>query len=429
VEITEHLQILAALGGVTLIAAWMPSVAERTKISYTIVMLLLGIVVYLLDVPLAWPDPFWPDSWTMMFTEAVVIISLMSVGLKIGKFYDWKHWQGPLRLLLITMPLCIAGAVILGHYLLGLPIASAVLLGAVLAPTDPVMASEVQIDPVKEESEDDFDPIRFSLTGEASLNDGLAFPFTWLAVLLAQQNGNWGEVDWLHWLSYYVVLKIVVGILVGYLFGREVGWLLEDLPRKLSLKTRDGFVAFSTTFLVYAAAELLSGYGFIAVFIAGLTIRFSEEKGEEGMQLRLHDFVTEVERLLLAVFLVLFGGSIVSGLLAAADWRIWLFAALFLLGLRPIAGLLGLMGTSLKIPEKFAISFLGIRGIGSLFYLSWAFLHAEFPEKEKLYVIMGVIITMSLLVHGLTAKSILNWAAPAEAKKQNYEVEGKTASN
>ena len=424
-DLDAHLQMLAGLGAAALIAAWLPSLSSRLRVSGTVVMLLVGFAVYAVGVPLSWPDPFWPDAWTLMFTEAVVIVSLMSAGLKIGRAYALGHWRVPVRLLVVTMPLCIAAGVGLGHYLVGLPIETAVLLGAVLAPTDPVMASEVQVDPDEMEGGGAFDPVRFALTGEASLNDGLAFPFTWLAVLLARAGGEWAGVDWAAWALDKLALKVVVGVALGWGLGRGVGWLLERLPEALGLRTRDGFVAFAATFLTYGATELLHGYGFLAVFVAGLTIRHVEESyAGDALKLRLHDFVAEVERLLLALFLVLFGGAIVNGLVSGLGWRVWGFAALFIFGVRPLAGMLGLVGSDLPTPKRFAVAFLGIRGIGSLFYLSWAFVQADFPARALVYQTLAAVILLSLLAHGLMARTLLAWAHPEGEHEPEYDVEG-----
>ena len=309
-DLHKHLVVLAVLGGCTLLAAWLPAISHRLKISGTLILLGIGTLLYALGAPLPWPDSSWPDAWIMAFTEAVVIISLMGAGLKVGRAYERRHWMSAIRLLVITMPLCILAAVLLGHYFLGLPLEAAMLLGAVLAPTDPVMAAEVQIDPTDERHP--FDNIRFSLTAEASLNDGLAFPFTWLAVLLAQAGGVLTEVDWTSWVLEKLVMKVVLRVVLGYIGGRAIAWLLQRLPEITELKTRDGFVAFSATFLIYAGTELLQGYGFLAVFIAAVTIRYVESSYEgDRMKFRLHDFISEIERLLLAVFMLLFGGWMV----------------------------------------------------------------------------------------------------------------------
>ena len=426
-DLHDHLLLLTTLGAATLLTAWLPAISEKLRISGTVILLGVGFLIYYSGAPLPWPDPVWPDSWTMMFTEAVVIISLMSAGLKVGRVYDAHHWRGPLRLLAITMPLCIGAAVLLGHYLIGLPIETAMLLGAVLAPTDPVMAAEVQIDPT--ETKSPFDDVRFNLTGEASLNDGLAYPFTWLAVLLAQAGGVLTEVDWVDWVFDKLLLKVGLGLLLGWLGGRAIGWLLQRLPETLGIKTRDGFVAFSATFLIYAGTELLHGYGFLAVFVAGVTIRRVEESyAGDRMKFRLHDFVSEIERLMLAVFMLLLGGSIANGLGSGLGWKPWAFAAAFIFLVRPITGWLSLLGSDFSQRERWATGFLGIRGIGSLFYLTWAFLQAEFPERVLVYNTLGIVILMSILTHGLSARSLLVWATPglkeAEAEEASYEVAG-----
>lgn len=425
-DLTPHLQLLATLGGATLLTAWLPSISEKLKVSGTVILLAVGALVYFSGISLPWPDPFYDDYYTMAFTEAVVTISLMSAGLKIGRAYKRHLWRGPLRLLAITMPLCILAGVVLGHYFLGLPLETAMLLGAVLAPTDPVMAAEVQIDPTDEMSP--FDDIRFNLTGEASLNDGLAFPFTWLAVMLAGAGGVLGEVDWTKWVFEKLLLKVGVGILVGWVLGRAIGWLLQRLPETVGVKTRDGFVAFAATFFVYAVTELVNGYGFLAVFVAGLTIRHVEE-GYAGDKLkyRLHDFVSEVERLMLAVFMVLFGGAFASDLDFSVGWEAWAFAAAFIFLIRPLTGVLALVGSGMDRRERLATSFLGIRGIGSLFYLTWAFLHADFPMRDELYGTLGVVILVSIVTHGLSARALLSWATPEaeeEEAEESYEVAG-----
>ena len=135
----------------------------------------------------------------------------------------------------------------------------------------------------------------------------------------------------------------------------------------------------------------------------------------------------EVARLLLALFLILFGGAIVNGLVAGLEWRAWGFAALFIFGVRPLAGWLGLVGGALPGPQRWAVAFLGIRGIGSLFYLTWAFAQADFPARALVYQTLAAVILLSLVSHGLTARTILAWAHPEGERERDYEVEGELA--
>ena len=435
---TDHLLILAGLGTATLLMAWLPSISQRIRISYPIIILLVGFVIYWLDIPLGWPDPFWPDKWVMTISEAIVIISLMGGGLKIGRNFDWKIWRIPLRLIGITMPLCLAAVFGIGYFWLGLPFAAAILLAAVMAPTDPVLAAEVQLegpeeivqtDHQDEEGKDDHNAeeekamaeteeglIRFAITGEAGINDGLAYPFTFMAILVFQA-GGWEAFDFWAWLGDKFFLKILIGVAFGYAAGRLLAWLLVVLPETVNIRTRDGFIALSATLAVYGFAELLHGYGFLAVFVTGLTLRY-EERLHHEFKGRLHKFVEETERLLLVLWLILFGGSILNGLLSFVDWRIWVFAVVLILVIRPLAGLIAFVGCDIPFRDKLPISFFGIRGIGSVFYLSWAFVQVpDFPMREELYGIVGAVILVSIIVHGLSAPFLTNWLGKYAARK------------
>ena len=434
----DHLLILAGLGTATLLMAWLPSISQRIRVSYPIIILLVGFVIYWLDVPLGWPDPLWEDKAVMTISEAIVIISLMGGGLKIGRSFDLKKWQIPLRLIGITMPLCIAAVFLIGYYWLGLPFAAAILLAAVMAPTDPVLASEVQLegpeeivktDMADEAGEDDHNAeeeqamaqteeglIRFSITGEAGINDGLAYPFTFMAILVYQA-GSWEAFDFWAWLGDKFFLKILIGVAFGYAAGRLLAWLLVVLPETVHIRTRDGFIALSATLATYGFAELLHGYGFLAVFVAGLTLRY-EERLHQEFKGRLHKFVEETERLLLVLWLIFFGGSLLNGLLGFVDWRTWAFAVVLILVIRPLTGLLALVGCNLPFRDKLPISFFGIRGIGSVFYLSWAFVQVpDFPMREELYSTVGAVILLSILIHGFSAPFLSNWLGKYAERK------------
>ncbi|TDN89090.1 sodium/proton antiporter (CPA1 family) [Salegentibacter sp. 24] len=403
----EHYWILAGIGLTTLIMAWLPSVSKRIKISGPVILLLIGFLIFALGLPIGWPDPLWPDKSLMYFSEMIVIISLMGAGLKIGETYSLKAWKRPLLLVFITMPLCMLAAYFMGKDFLYLSVPSSLLLAAVLAPTDPVMASETQLkDPQREKQYKG--KIRFSLTGEAGLNDGLAFPFTFMAVLVAQA-GSWAAFDFSDWVLDKFFLKIIIGTIAGFAMGHGIGFLLDKIHKLAGIKTFDGFLALSLTLFSYGATELLHGYGFLAVFFAGLSLRhFEKVSGDYKTQ--MHDFIHEIERLLLVVWIILFGGSIMNGMLSLTDWRGIFFAFVFVLVIRPLAGIIGMIGIKDSFDNKLAISFLGIRGIGSIFYLSWAFVQFDgFEHKNELYSITAYIILISIVIHGLTAPSIIDY--------------------
>jgi NhaP-type Na+/H+ or K+/H+ antiporter len=388
---------LAALG-----MAWMPAISRETGISYSIIYVLLGIVIYVaLGRWLPLPDPISQNKDTLHLTEMVVIVSLMGTGLKIDQRFSFKRWAVPFRLVSITMLLSIAIVTGLAMWGFGFNLATALLLGAVLAPTDPVLASDVQVGPPHEEVQD---KVKFSLTAEAGMNDGTAFPFTWLAIALAVADGE--TIDLNQWTLYYLLYKIVVGVGCGFLIGRVLAYLVFRLPEKRPyLKARDGFVAISATLLVYGLTEMAKGYGFIAVFVAAVTLR-NFELGHHYHR-KLHDFTDQIERILIAVVLVLFGGSLVSGILAKLTLPMALFSVAFVLAIRPLTALAGLIGTRLHIKEKLAISFFGIKGMGSFYYLAFALEERFFAKNEELWAICAFTVLLSILVHGLTATPVM----------------------
>lgn len=415
----DHYLILAGLGLATLIMAWLPSFSKKIKISSPTLLLLVGFLLFWVDIPLTWPDPLWNDTWLMYFSEAIVIISLMGAGLKIGANYDWESWKKPFLLLLITMPLCMIMAFLLGQYFLLLSLPSSLLLAAVLAPTDPVLAAEVQLDDPIEEEEYEGN-IRFTLTAEAGLNDGIAYPFSYMAVLVAQA-GTWAAFNFTTWFWDKFLLKITIGVIFGIIVGRLIGLFMDRLYKYAGVKTFVGFLALSLTFATYGISELLHGYGFLAVFFAGFSLRYYE-KVSGGYKKKLHDFITEIEHLLLVFWIILFGGSIMNGLLTLTDWKGILFAFIFVVLIRPLSGLLALVGTKEKFKTKLAISFFGIRGIGSVFYLSWAFVQFdEFAYKNELYSITAYIILISIVLHGITAPTAIEHFR----KKSRFEKKNK----
>jgi NhaP-type Na+/H+ or K+/H+ antiporter len=209
--------------------------------------------------------------------------------------------------------------------------------------------------------------VRFTLTAEAGLNDGLAFPFVNLAVAIAAHGSLPGP--WLlEWAAVDVAWKLGAGIAVGWAVGQALGWLTFRVPNRAGLsRTGEGFVAIGVTFLAYGLAELAHGYGFLAVFVAALAIRTAER--QHDYHERLHDFADQSERLLMMVLLVLFGGALAGGLLAPLTWAGAGAALLFLFVVRPAAGLVALVGAGQPMAERATIAFFGIRGLGSFYYL------------------------------------------------------------
>jgi NhaP-type Na+/H+ or K+/H+ antiporter len=295
------------------------------------------------------------------------------------------------------MPLTIVCVAFLGWWLAGMTLAGALLLGAVLAPTDPVLAGDVQVGPPTEGGEH---PVRFALTTEAGLNDGLAFPFVALGLILAAE-GFVPVTGVMEWLARDVVYRIVVGMACGAAIGWGLGKILFSIPRGNALaNTGSGVLALAGVLLSYGATELAEGYGFIAAFVTGLALRRAEEQHE--FHARLHNFNQSVEHALTAVLLVLIGG-VMPVLWPELDWRHGVIAAALILVIRPASGWIGLSGTDLRPRERLAVSVYGVRGIGSIYYLGYATAHLEFVNEGQLWATISLTILLSTLVHGLTA--------------------------
>ncbi|MBC5774440.1 cation:proton antiporter [Pontibacter sp. KCTC 32443] len=413
-----YILILTIIGLAALSMAWVPALLRKTFISYPIVFVAVGAILYLFPFELPSPSPLWQEDYVVHLTELVVIISLMGTGLKIRRKFNFKNWQIPFRLVSITMLLCIAGLSLMGWGILGLAPAAAILLGAVLAPTDPVLAEQVQVGPPDDPEEDD---VRFSLTAEAGLNDGMAFPFTWLAVVIAVAAGTSG--DWLFdWVIRDLLYRVIAGAGIGFLIGRGLAYLIFKLPRKSSFpRATDGFLALSATLVSYGITELAHGYGFLAVFITAITM--SSFEAEDKYHTEMHDFVAQVEHIMMVMLLIVFGGSLVRGLLDHLTWNGVFIGIAFLFIIRPVSALIGMIGVKVSLHEKLAISFFGIRGIGSFFYLSFALDKVDFVDADTLWSIVGFIVMVSIILHGVTATHIMRHLDWTREKK---EIAGET---
>lgn len=382
--------------------AWMPSISKKIGISYSLIYVFLGILVYSVFEVLPLPDPVLYPQTTLHLTELVVITSIMGTGLKIDEPFSFKRWKIPFRLILVTMVLCILVVFFTGQWMLNFDVASALLLGAVLAPTDPVLASDVQVGPPLKK---DTDNIRFSLTAEAGMNDGTAFPFVWLAVALATYAAT-GTGNFTQWFMFDLIYRLIIGVACGFLIGKVLSYIVFYLPEQRNfIAIKDGFVAIATTLLVYGLTELFKGYGFVAVFVTAITLRNSHM--HHRFHKELHDFTDQIEKILVAIVLLLFGGSLVGGILYHLTVEMAVFGLVFLFLVRPLTALVALIGTKLHLKEKFAISFFGIRGIGSFFYLSFALSQSYFQNDKELWSVVSFIVFISIIIHGVTASSVM----------------------
>jgi NhaP-type Na+/H+ or K+/H+ antiporter len=434
-----------AIGGLLVSLAFVTPVFRRLPISITILYLGVGLLLG--------PGALGLLSWDVAreahlferVTEIAVLVSLFTVGLTMRRSLTDRTWFLPVRLATVTMVLTIAAIGAVGVMLLGLPFGAAILLGAVLAPTDPVLASDVQLqDPT------DQDAVRYSISGEAGLNDGSAFPFVMLGLGMlglhpdehAGLLGLWADApftfwSWLGWdLLWAVSAGLAVGAATGWLVGHGALLLQRRLSADFSLHE---FLVLGLIALAYGIAELIYGYGFLAVFAAGYALRYIELRATEhapepaelpsvapgrgGTELEevtreapkaaqflavsLLDFNDKLEHLLMAAVVVLLGGVLTAD---TWTWDVLWLAPLLFLAIRPAAVLLGLAGSSISTVQKGVIGWFGIRGIGSIYYLTYAIEHGlPEPLAQRLAAVVVSLIVVSILVHGISVTPLMNW--------------------
>jgi sodium/hydrogen antiporter len=394
--------VYAAAGFATLAAALLPRLLGRAPISMPMVFLVVGGIAFTVIGTLPDPDPRQHGAIALHLAELCVIVSLMGAGLALNRTVSVRGWASTWRLLGITMPLTMLAVVLLGVGLLGLGVAAAILLAAALAPTDPVLATEVQVGEPADDPEADEDEVRFALTSEAGLNDGLAFPFTYLAIAVAAPGAWFG-----HWFAVDVVWRLGIGLGVGLVMG----WALRKLffaARSTTFRLAEhaeGFVALAATFLAYGLAELAEGYGFVAVFVCACTIRSAERS--HGYHRVLHQYVEQIERMLTVVIIFLLGGAVATGLFAGVTWQEIVVALAVLLVVRPLTGLIGLAGGGTGPRDRVAISAFGVRGVGSIFYIAYGLGSGHFADHDSLWRTVGLVIVGSIVVHGVSATPVM----------------------
>lgn len=390
-----------------LFAALLPTYLSRRPLSLPII-LVAGGWVGLAFVPGVELDPRDHLELTEHAAELAVLISLLGAGLSIDRAPGWRRWHPTWRLLGVAMLLTIAGIAIAGATLLHLGAGAALLLGAAIAPTDPVLAADVQVgEPSVDGAPNDTeDEVRLTLTSEAGLNDGLAFPFVYAAIAIVSH--GLAPAAWFpRWVAIDLVLRLVVGLAIGWLAGKALSRLIFDPPRPFSplADTNEGFVAIGAILVTYGVTELAHGYGFIAVFVAAVTFRSRQR--DHGYHRTLHQFTIQIEQLLSVALLVALGGAIADGLLAALTWRSASIAVLVVFVIRPAASRLALVRASTSAAERRAIGFFGIRGIGSIYYLAYATGHASFEGTDELWAATIATIVLSVFVHGVTATPVM----------------------
>ncbi len=428
-------------GTLLVVMALAGTVLKRLPLSSAVLYLLAGIAIGPYGLKLMNLGPVRDAPLLEVLSEVAVIVSLFTSGLKLGPPLSDKRWWIPVRLAFGAMTITVGLVTLVGVTLLKLPLGAAVLLGAILAPTDPVLASDVQV-----EHHEDRDRLRFGLSGEAGMNDGSAFPFIMLGLGLLGLH-DIGDSGW-RWFTVDVLWSVVAGIGSG--FG--MGWLVARLVLYLRQKHKeavglDEFLTLGLIALSYGFALLIHSYGFLAVFAAGLALRRIEQSETEHVEGRhtaeavkpaepdvdlaeadkesiatdsekapaymvrnMLSFNEQLERIGEVILVLLLGGMLPYALLANVSIlqsALWFVPVLFFL-IRPLSVQASLIGSRTSRWQRGMMSWFGIRGIGSIYYLMYA-IHHGLPEplSRQLVGLTFAAITASIFVHGISVTPLM----------------------
>jgi NhaP-type Na+/H+ or K+/H+ antiporter len=388
-------------GGIAVFAA-VGALSHQNDRAFSASLVYLGFglaaAVALEVLGIGWLDPLADASVYEKAAELAVVVALFGTGLKLDRELRLASWSRVGRLLLIAMPLTIAIIAVFGTQVMGLGIGAALVLAAALAPTDPVLAGDVGVGPPGDE--DEREP-SFSITGEAGLNDGLAYPFVLLGIILAGREpaGWFGD-----WLLQDVVYKVVVGIALGAALGYGIAAAAVRLrDRHLLSHDLDGWLALAAVLLIYGATEIVSGYGFLAAFAGGIAFRRYEHGHEYNR--RVHAGAETVEKFGELALILLLGASVTIAGVQAPGWSGWLLAPALLLVVRPASVMAALTRTQLPYRERAFVAWFGVRGIGSLYYVAVAIGAGVLSDTEATTVFWTttVCVIASIFVHGTTA--------------------------
>jgi NhaP-type Na+/H+ or K+/H+ antiporter len=361
----------------------------------------LGAALMIEALDIAWLEPDEDHTLLERLSELALIIALFGTGLKLDRALTARAWSGVGRLLLIAMPLTIATIALFGSLVMGLSAGAAIMLGACLAPTDPVLAGDIGVGPPGDEEERE---PNFSITGEAGFNDGLAVPFLLLGAFVAREDGAGWVTEWLAAdVLYAIGLAVALGGVVGYGLG-ALAVRLRD--RELFDPHYDGWLAIAAVLVIYGLTELASADGFVAAFAGGVAFRRYEHGHEYNV--RVHEGAEMVEKFAELALVLVIGSLVTFRGLEAPGLEGWLLVPLLLLVLRPASVHLALVRSGLPAAERAWIGWFGVRGVGSLNYaavtLGLGVLSAH--EGATVFWTTLVAVIVSIVVHGVTATSL-----------------------
>lgn len=407
------------VGGLLLVMGLTYTVLKRSPVTAAIIYLAVGLLVGPSAFNLLHFNPLKESALLEVLTEGAVLISLFSAGVKMPVPFSFTRWRAPILLATVSMTLTVAMVAAFAFYVLGLPLGAGVLLGAILAPTDPVLATDVQI-----RHPGDRDQLRFTLTCEAGMNDGSAFPFVMLGLGLLglHELGDFG----LRWVLVDVLWATLAAVLIGGVAGialARLGWKFRRAPHQHELL--DDFLGLGLIGVVYGLTVMVHAWGFLAVFFAAVALRQTELKlarnalksaaGAAGADPdSLHTvsegsliFKEHLERLSELMLVLLVGGSL---FLTSWSWPAVGLALFLFLVARPLSVLASLLFTPTPWRIRGMTAWFGLRGIGSLYYLMYAIQH-QLPESLALQMIQMtlVVVALSILLHGVSVKPMMGY--------------------
>ena len=407
------------VGGLLL---FMALTTSRLKVSSAIIYLAVGLLVGPTVLNVFHFNPLKQSALLEVLTEVAVLISLFSAGVKMPAPLSFKRWRTPVLLATVSMTASVAMVAAFAYYLFDLPLGACILLGAIVAPTDPVLATDVQI-----RHPGDHDQLRFTLTCEAGMNDGSAFPFVMLGMGLLGLH-EVGETG-MRWVMFDVLWATLAGIAVGVLCGTLLARLIWKIRgQQQGRELMDDFLGLGLIGVVYGISVLIDAWGFLAVFFAAVALHQTElklaglaKRTPETIDAPVTETVAEppalvsegslvfkehLERLSEVLLILLVGGML---FVDSWSWRAVGFAVFLFAVVRPVSVLLGMLGSGASWRMRGLIGWFGVRGIGSLYYLMYVIQHG-LPEALSLQLIQLtlVVVTLSIVAHGASVKPLLH---------------------
>lgn len=407
------------IGGLMLARGLWGTTLARLPVTSASIYLAIGVLLGPAALGVLAFDPVHEAPLLETLTELAILISLFSAGLKLPVPFSLRRWAVSLRLAWLAMALSVGLTAWFAAFVLGMPWGPAILLGAILAPTDPVLATDVQL-----RHAGDADPLRFALTCEAGMNDGSAFPFVVLGLLMIDAQA--APYALAHWLWADVFLASVIGIGTGLACGTGLALLSYTIRRRHPThEVLDDLLGLGLIALAYGIGLLAGGWGFLTVFFAGVALRQTEWRLTEAPPSRhalVHGntagegqatvsagtlvFKEHLERLSELALVLLLGGALTPAVLAPQAWLTALF--LFFVA-RPLSVGISLAGSHAGARATAIASWFGVRGIGSIYYLMYAINHGlPQPLARELVAITLAVVILSIVLHGASVKALLD---------------------